>query len=704
MNYIPGFTNYLQSTVPAYADGGAVMAVEPTTQEAAPYDLSALAGVDLSSLYGLNLGGPGNTGLAGLPSLGAGYKPLFEEQLITAPISNKGNPTAYGANNQFYMSPNNLVRIIDRSTNKVLFEGVGYDAAKKAVEIGQNLTDTMGRSASYQIETGTTPDNYSPVANEKYNPSTLSKIGNVAGTVLPLAMMAIPGVNAALLGGKFAATTAGQIAFGALTGAASSGLKGDNILKGAALGGLTAAGGALIPKIPAIGDLGNLARPIGTGIGSTVGNLVTGQDLKNSLLSGVASGALAYAAPDIVKGLGIGGGSTPSTSTGGGGSYDGINVVGGQTITPGLTLGGSPNKIQQALAKGDEAPFDGITATGNRLSGLSGFNFGGDQFGAPGEDTSAFARLTDTTLGQTGDSAVDQIDVTGTKLIPASNVSIGGSGTGALSTVADTTKTDDTKTDDDKKQIDVTGTKLIPGTNITVTDTTTKGDDTKKVDTKEEEEKKKKLGVEEYLRLAALAAGLIGGGGGKGQTGYYGGGGSGRLNSIFSAKLPAAGGLGTIGATRTPRALGDVDWLTYATRPELRFFDYAQPATPAPVTTPVPGNPAGPAMYVPNDNTFARGGGAFAAKRGGRSQRTEFAVNGPGTGRSDDIPAVLSDGEYVIDAETVALLGDGSSRAGAKKLDELRVKIRKHKGQKLAKGRFSANAKRPEAYLSGGRV
>jgi hypothetical protein len=97
-------------------------------------------------------------------------------------------------------------------------------------------------------------------------------------------------------------------------------------------------------------------------------------------------------------------------------------------------------------------------------------------------------------------------------------------------------------------------------------------------------------------------------------------------------------------------------------------------------------------------------GGAFAAKRGGASKRTEFAVNGPGTGRSDDIPAVLSDGEYVIDAETVALLGDGSSKAGAKKLDELRVKIRKHKGQKLAKGRFSANAKRPEAYLSGGRI
>jgi hypothetical protein len=87
----------------------------------------------------------------------------------------------------------------------------------------------------------------------------------------------------------------------------------------------------------------------------------------------------------------------------------------------------------------------------------------------------------------------------------------------------------------------------------------------------------------------------------------------------------------------------------------------------------------------------------------GRS-RESFAVNGEGTGRSDEIPALLSDGEYVIDAETVALLGDGSGKAGAQRLDEFRAKIRKHKGRNLAKGKFSVNAKRPERYLSGGLV
>ena len=90
-------------------------------------------------------------------------------------------------------------------------------------------------------------------------------------------------------------------------------------------------------------------------------------------------------------------------------------------------------------------------------------------------------------------------------------------------------------------------------------------------------------------------------------------------------------------------------------------------------------------------------------KKGG-SVRKEFAVRGEGTGRSDSIPAVLSDGEYVIDAETVALLGDGSSKAGAEALDEFRVNIRKHKGAKLAQGKFSVKAKAPHRYMTGGKV
>ncbi len=79
-------------------------------------------------------------------------------------------------------------------------------------------------------------------------------------------------------------------------------------------------------------------------------------------------------------------------------------------------------------------------------------------------------------------------------------------------------------------------------------------------------------------------------------------------------------------------------------------------------------------------------------------------VKGEGTGRSDDIPARLSDGEYVIDAESVALLGDGSGDAGAKQLDEMRRNLRMHKATNLKKGGFSHKAKQPHQYMARGGI
>lgn len=74
-------------------------------------------------------------------------------------------------------------------------------------------------------------------------------------------------------------------------------------------------------------------------------------------------------------------------------------------------------------------------------------------------------------------------------------------------------------------------------------------------------------------------------------------------------------------------------------------------------------------------------------------------VKGEGHGREDRIQALLSDGEYVFDAETVSMLGNGSSDAGAKKLDEMRQRIRKHKAGGLARGKMSPDAKDAAHYL-----
>ena len=94
-------------------------------------------------------------------------------------------------------------------------------------------------------------------------------------------------------------------------------------------------------------------------------------------------------------------------------------------------------------------------------------------------------------------------------------------------------------------------------------------------------------------------------------------------------------------------------------------------------------------------------GGSMRMNQGGALQGASRYVKGKGTGRSDEIPAYLSDGEYVIDAETVALLGDGSNKAGAEILNGMRENVRSHKGKVLAQGKFSPNAKSPLQYLRG---
>jgi hypothetical protein len=93
------------------------------------------------------------------------------------------------------------------------------------------------------------------------------------------------------------------------------------------------------------------------------------------------------------------------------------------------------------------------------------------------------------------------------------------------------------------------------------------------------------------------------------------------------------------------------------------------------------GNPTGQYMR-PIDRTHF----VTSMADGGEAHIPEFVtgatghyVKGRGDGQSDDIPAMLADGEYVFDADTVAQLGNGSSDAGAKLLDHFRESLREHK-------------------------
>jgi hypothetical protein len=58
---------------------------------------------------------------------------------------------------------------------------------------------------------------------------------------------------------------------------------------------------------------------------------------------------------------------------------------------------------------------------------------------------------------------------------------------------------------------------------------------------------------------------------------------------------------------------------------------------------------------------YNKGGPANFPRRTGQ-------ISGPGTETSDDIPAMLSDGEFVMTAKAVRGAGGGSRREGAKRM------------------------------------
>ena len=80
-----------------------------------------------------------------------------------------------------------------------------------------------------------------------------------------------------------------------------------------------------------------------------------------------------------------------------------------------------------------------------------------------------------------------------------------------------------------------------------------------------------------------------------------------------------------------------------------------------------------PARY--NLGGYASGGiGSMARKYPRRTGQ----ISGPGTGTSDSIPAMLSDGEFVMTAKAVRGAGGGSRREGARKMYQMMRKFERN--------------------------
>jgi hypothetical protein len=101
------------------------------------------------------------------------------------------------------------------------------------------------------------------------------------------------------------------------------------------------------------------------------------------------------------------------------------------------------------------------------------------------------------------------------------------------------------------------------------------------------------------------------------------------------------------------------------------------------------------ALYDPNKNPYLSGDTKITdvytpMNQGGGVMdfpEKDGMINGPGDGQSDDIPAMLSDGEFVMTKQAVMAAGDGDREKGTKKMYDMMYSLQ-DKAENMGIGKF----------------
>jgi len=101
---------------------------------------------------------------------------------------------------------------------------------------------------------------------------------------------------------------------------------------------------------------------------------------------------------------------------------------------------------------------------------------------------------------------------------------------------------------------------------------------------------------------------------------------------------------------------------------------------------------------TPQDRSHPQYDGTPLLRTGGLTGLGGKYVEGKGDGTSDDIAAMLANGEYVFSADVVSALGNGSNKAGAQELDRMVHAIRS-RARSAPPDKLPPDAKSPLEYL-----
>jgi hypothetical protein len=652
--------------------------------------------------------------------------------LVKSSLSNKGNPTAPGFDNMMLIEDSQEIRLVDSGGN-ILFSGIGADAARKAVSIGDSLSKEYGNQAGWKIQQGQKIANgdirWDTMANEKVNVDYAMMALNAAvqiGVAVATAGMSIP-AQAAIAAGTSAALTLAQ--GGNLTDAIKAGVMSAAPTLGAAyLGPLVQTGTNAAGKVVAT----TLGKAVAAGGSSTAMGLITGQSLEKALTSGAVSAAGQVLAAELAS-------SKPDELTqwasdngifdiqGGAANIDqamaqisaGTNALGGVSSVdfaaptlnapqvtipspakvPGIgdgsaievtaqalkvpainvaspVISGLANAVQQAIPAGEARDIE-VTAQEQPAPLYET----GPALGGLGEIITPDILVT--AQNEAATTTTEEPALGGLAELPPEIIATAQRDAAATTQeepadlspeIIATAQRDAIDLDEKPLETEtVAGVTKLPPLSV-------EGGDVAEVD-KDDKSILDILGdVADVVGAVAPLLPLLGGGDGDGSSGDGNSGPGLTLNpnvltpTVTAETVSAAGGRYPYTPTTYGIAGGDQET-------EYEFFTRSR-ANPVatPVTTPAaaPGRKEGGEI---NDDMVKH----LVEYRKGGGHQGPGKVTGIGSGQEDLIPAWLSDGEYVWSAQDVADLGDGSTDEGVRRLDKMRQMVRRQAGRKDVK-------------------
>ena len=640
---------------------------------------------------------------------------------LAAPLDNRGKATGFdiaGQGSNLFEYQGGPVRVTDRK-GKVLFSGDGVEGALAAIKFAQNLSDTKGKNASWdlqQLERGPTNADGSSYFKERWvSGPTDAKEG--MGVVGDLAAFALPIAAAVLTAGM---SLPYQIAAAASAGMVGGVMSGVDPLKSALIAGASA---GVMNVSGANEALGKAVNNISNAVTNTFASAATKEAAKEVVKNAVGElgeQIVVTAISKTIQGVGNSLGNTLLSEVV---KNAGVgDITGYKTPAEKFVEQTQPEALQTPASTPVE---DAIVVSGERIGAVAdtaadvitgiGSSAAADAINGFETPAEKFVEQTQPEATQTPASTPveDAIVVSGERIgavaDTAADVITGiGSSTAAKIVINETAATEPKKTaeeisEEESGEIVSFGEKTtpvnvpVPGTVVldtglgtkSVTDTLPlpKADPALTEKTTLEKLKDAAQIVSAASTLVPLITDAIGGGGGGGGTLPAD---TTRLNfTPNTLRSTLTGGIGGVGARYpyTPTTYGQVggdqetEYLFF-TKDPITGEASVQSGTPVTTTNTVPAAAPGKKEGGEIEDDMVKHLVEYH-KNGGHQGPGQ--VKGIGSGQDDKIPAWLSDGEYVWSAQDVADLGDGSTDEGVRRLDKMRQMVRRQAGRKDVK-------------------